>query len=120
MLAVGDDEALNAMIATDLSEYFGRGRVFQLAVTHGQAADFYTSVPVLFEDSATHDEPLARINAGGVIVVAQAAAANGERTPALASARMGSQCSSSLPGRTCTSSPPATGRHSSQGKSSSC
>ena len=86
VLAVGDDEALNAMIATDLSEYFGRGHVFQLAVTHGQAADFYTSVPVLFEDSATHDEPLARINAGGVIVVAQAAAANGERTPALASA----------------------------------
>ena len=30
-LAVGEDEALNAMIATDLSEYFGRDRVFQLA-----------------------------------------------------------------------------------------
>ena len=30
-LAVGDDEALNAMVATDLSEYFGRDRVFQLA-----------------------------------------------------------------------------------------
>src|SRR4029453_16828991 len=29
-LAVGADEALNAMIATDLSEYFGRDRVFQL------------------------------------------------------------------------------------------
>ena len=35
-LAVGDDEALNAMVATDLSEYFGRGHVFQLA---GQRAD---------------------------------------------------------------------------------
>ena len=32
-LAVGDDEALNAMVASDLSEYFGRGHVFQLAVS---------------------------------------------------------------------------------------
>ena len=32
-LAVGDDEALNAMVATDLSEYFGRDRVFQLAAS---------------------------------------------------------------------------------------
>ena len=63
-LAVGDDEALNAMIATDLSEYFGRDRVFQLPVTDGQAADFYTRVPVLFDDSATHDKLLARIEAG--------------------------------------------------------
>ncbi len=75
-LAVGDDEALNAMIATDLSEYFGRGRVFQLAVTGGRAADFYTRVPVLFDDSATHDELLARIEAGDGVTVAQPAAAN--------------------------------------------
>ena len=34
-LAVGADEALNAMLATDLSEYFGRDRVFQLPA--GQA-----------------------------------------------------------------------------------
>ena len=31
-LAMAEDEALNAMIATDLVEYFGRDRVFQLAV----------------------------------------------------------------------------------------
>ena len=80
-LAIGDDEALNAMIATDLSEYFGRGHVFQLAVTRGQAADFYTRVPVLFDDSATHDELLARIDAGGVIGVTQAAGANGGTDP---------------------------------------
>ena len=76
-LAVGDDEALNAMIATDLSEYFGRGRVFQLPVTDGRAADFYTRVPVLFDDSATHDELLARIKAGDKVAVAQPAGANG-------------------------------------------
>ena len=29
-LAVSDDEAFNAMVAADLSEYFGRGHVFQL------------------------------------------------------------------------------------------
>ena len=74
---VGDDEALNAMIATDLSEYFGRGQVFQLAVTGGRAADFYTRVPVLFDDSATHDELLARIEAGDDVAVAQPAGANG-------------------------------------------
>ena len=76
-LAVGDDEALNAMIATDLSEHFGRGRVFQ-PVTDERAADFHTRVPVLFDDSANHDNLLARIEAGGEIVVAEApAGANG-------------------------------------------
>ena len=52
-LVVGDDEALNAMVATDLSEYFGRDRVFQLPVKDEQTADFYTRVPVLFDESAT-------------------------------------------------------------------
>ncbi len=78
-LAVGDDEALNAMIATDLSEYFSRGRVFQLPVTDGRTADYYSRVPVLFDYAANHDELLARIEAGGEIVVDQApAVANGE------------------------------------------
>jgi NhaP-type Na+/H+ or K+/H+ antiporter len=77
-LAVGADETLNAMIATDLSEYFGRGHVFQLSVTDSGTADFYTRVPVLFDETATHDELLARIEAGGKIVVAKApAGANG-------------------------------------------
>ena len=65
------------MIATDLSEYFGRDRVFQLPVTDGQAADFYTRVPVLFDDSATHDKLLARIEAGDEVGVGEAAGANG-------------------------------------------
>ena len=39
-LAVGDDEALNAMVATDLSEYFGRGHVFQLPASERRAAAF--------------------------------------------------------------------------------
>ena len=80
-LAVGDDEALNAMIATDLSDYLGRGHVFQLPVAEGREADFYTRVPVLFDDSATHDELLARIEDGSEIVVAEpTAGANGGET----------------------------------------
>ena len=75
-LAIGADEALNAMIATDLSEHFGRGHTFQLPITEGRATDFYTRVPVLFDDAATHDELLARIEAGGEIAVAQAAGGN--------------------------------------------
>jgi NhaP-type Na+/H+ or K+/H+ antiporter len=78
-LAVSDDEAVNAMIATDLSEYFGRDHVFQLPVTDGPTASFYTRVPVLFHDSATHDELLARIETGSHIAVTQApAGVNGQ------------------------------------------
>ena len=67
------------MIATDLSEHFGRDRVFQLPVTAGRAADFYTRVPVLFDRAATHDELLARIDAGAKIVVADTpTGANGD------------------------------------------
>ena len=80
-LAVSDDEALNAMIATDLSEYFSRGHVFQLPVTDGPTATFYTRVPVLFDDSATHDKLLAQIEAGAKIAVADAAGTNGDTDP---------------------------------------
>jgi NhaP-type Na+/H+ or K+/H+ antiporter len=72
-LIVGDDEDLCAMIATDLAEYFGRDRVFQLAVKEGRAADFLTRVSVLFDKSATHDELLARIEAGAKVAVATSA-----------------------------------------------
>jgi NhaP-type Na+/H+ or K+/H+ antiporter len=68
-LAVGDDEALNAMIAADLSEYFGRDRVFQLPVKAGQAVDFYTRTQLLFDASANHDLLAARIDAGDEIAV---------------------------------------------------
>ena len=72
-LAVNEDEALNAMVATDLSEYFGRDRVFQLAVKDDQTRDFYTRATVLFDDSANHDELEAQIKAGGKITVTEAA-----------------------------------------------
>jgi hypothetical protein len=74
-LVVGADEALNAMIATDLSEYFGRDRVFQLAPSDERTADFYTRAQVLFDDSASHDELLSRIKAGAEITVTEAPAA---------------------------------------------
>ena len=73
-LVVGEDEALCAMAATDLCEYFGRDRVFQLPAKDKRAADFYTRVTVLFDDSASHDELLARIEAGAEIAATQAAA----------------------------------------------
>ena len=74
------DEFLPAMIATDLSECFGRDRVFQLPVTNGRAADFYTRVPVLFDDAAIHGELLTRIEAGDEIAVASTPARQRERT----------------------------------------
>jgi hypothetical protein len=78
-LVVGDDQALCAMAATDLSEYFGRDRVFQLPVKDERAGDYLTRVPVLFDDSANHDELLARIEAGAEIAVAEGpTGANGE------------------------------------------
>ena len=52
-LAMSDDEALNATIATDLSEYFGRDRVFQLPPKDDGTGDFYTRTTVLFDGSAT-------------------------------------------------------------------
>ena len=76
-LAVGDDEALNAMVATDLAEYFGPGHVFQLAVSERREAAFLSRVPILFDGSATHKELLSRINAGGEISVVEPAAGNG-------------------------------------------
>ena len=71
-LAVGADEALNAMVATDLSEFFGRDHVFQLPVKDERTADFYTRAQVLFDESASHDELLARIKAGAEVTVTDA------------------------------------------------
>jgi hypothetical protein len=76
-LAVGDDEALNAMVATDLSEYFGPEHVFQLPVSDKRAADFLSRVPILFDASATHEALLSRIEAGAEVSVAEPAGANG-------------------------------------------
>ena len=68
-LAVTSDEALNAMVATDLSEYFGRDRVFQLAVKKGETSDFYTRTTVLFDGSASYQELEVQIKDGGKITV---------------------------------------------------
>ena len=65
------------MVATDLSEYFGRGHVFQLAVSERREAAFLSRVPILFDGSATHEALLTRIEAGGEISVAEPAGANG-------------------------------------------
>jgi hypothetical protein len=73
-LAVGGDEALNSMVATDLSEYFGRDRVFQLPAADKGTADFYTRSQVLFDESASHDELLSRINAGAKVTITEAPA----------------------------------------------
>ena len=73
-LAVSDDDGLNAMVATDLSEYFGREHVYQLPPKRGQTASFYTRAQTLFDSSASHDEIAARIQRGGEITVAAAPA----------------------------------------------
>jgi NhaP-type Na+/H+ or K+/H+ antiporter len=77
-LAVGADEALNAMAATDLSEFFGRDHIYQLPAKDERTADFYTRAQVLFDDSASHDELLAQIKAGGKITVSKTPA-NGKK-----------------------------------------
>ena len=64
------------MVATDLSEYFGRGHVFQLPISEHRAAALLARAPFLFHDSATHEQLLTRIEAGGEISVAEPAGAN--------------------------------------------
>ena len=71
-LGVGEDEALVAMVVTDLSEHFGPEYVFQLPVKGGRAADYYTRAQVLFDASATHDLLAARIGARAQITLAVA------------------------------------------------
>jgi hypothetical protein len=74
-LAVGDDDGLNAMIATDLSEYFGSEHVYQLAVRDGRGADFYTRGQTLFDGSANYDRLAARLAGGARIASPPAATA---------------------------------------------
>ena len=63
------------MVATDLSEYFGRDRVFQLPASDDRTADFYTRARAFFDDSANHDGLSSRIKAGAEITVTEAPAA---------------------------------------------
>jgi len=76
-LIVGADDALNAMTATDLSEYFGRNRVFQLPVAAGHASDFYLRAQPLFDNAATHTELAARIDAGATLEILPATVSGG-------------------------------------------
>ena len=77
-LAVDDDDALNAMLATDLSEYFGPDRVYQLPARDKRTGEYYTRAQVLFDGSADHDTLASRIEAGFKIAVAPAAAGGKE------------------------------------------
>lgn len=80
VLAVSEDEALNAMVAADLADYFGQGQVFQLAVTDQQDTEFYIRAPILFDDSLVHEDLAARLEAGAVITASPVQAADGEET----------------------------------------
>jgi NhaP-type Na+/H+ or K+/H+ antiporter len=77
-LAIGDDDSLNAMIATDLSEYFGSEHVYQLPVRDRRRADFYTRGQTLFDGSANHDWLAARIAGGAEITILASPSLAGE------------------------------------------
>lgn len=77
-LIVSDDDSLNAMAATDLSEFFGREHVYQLPVKDGQAASYYTRAQMLFDRLATHDQLAARLAGGAEIAVAKSPAVAGD------------------------------------------
>jgi hypothetical protein len=77
-LAIGDDDSLNAMIATDLSEYFGSEHVYQLPVRDSPRAEFYSRGQTLFDGSANHDWLAARIASGAEITVLASPSPAGE------------------------------------------
>jgi hypothetical protein len=74
-LAVSDDDGLNAVVASDLSEYFGREHVYQLPVKEGEGASFYTRAQVLFDAAANHDDLAARLDDSRELVIATAPSA---------------------------------------------
>jgi NhaP-type Na+/H+ or K+/H+ antiporter len=63
-LVVTDDDGLNAMVAADLAESFGRDRVYQLATSEDDESGFYVRAQVLFDDSAAYDELASRLQQG--------------------------------------------------------
>ena len=107
------------MVATDLSEYFGRGHVFQLPVSDERDAAFYTRVPILFDGSATHDELLTRIKAGAEISVAEPSGREWRKRRRADLGANGMAMFVLTPGKDLASSPPATGRSCTKGRSSS-
>ena len=99
-----DDEALNAMVATDLSEYFGRDHVFQLPVSDERTGasrpgpQFYSTPPPPITSSCPASRPVPRSPSPSA----------GDRDEEKGRRRRpgggGCRCSSSLLGRTCASS----------------
>jgi NhaP-type Na+/H+ or K+/H+ antiporter len=76
-LVVGEDDSLNAMIASDLEPYFGGNHVFQLPVKAGPGSDFYMRARPLFDDEATHADLASRLEAGAEIEIVPAAGSGG-------------------------------------------
>jgi NhaP-type Na+/H+ or K+/H+ antiporter len=66
-LVATDDDGLNAMVAADLGEPFGRNNVYQLATSEEDESGFYVRAQVLFDESATHDELATRLEQGAGI-----------------------------------------------------
>jgi hypothetical protein len=78
-LAVGDDDGINAMMASDLSEYFGHDRLFQLAVSDDRTAPLYERAATLFDNSASHVKLATQLAGGGrIIAVPVPSATTGE------------------------------------------
>lgn len=70
-LIATDDDGLNAMLAADLGEYFGRERVYQLATSEEDDTGFYVRAQVLFDSAATHGELGARLERGARVQSAE-------------------------------------------------
>jgi hypothetical protein len=74
VLVVTDDDGVNAMVAADLAEYFGRSHVYQLATGEEDESGFYIRAQVLFDASATYGELAARLEQGATVTGAKAQA----------------------------------------------
>lgn len=68
-MVVTDDDGLNAMMAADLGEYFGRRRVYQLATAEDDDEGFFLRAQALFDRSATDEELAGRLKKGARIKV---------------------------------------------------
>jgi Trk K+ transport system NAD-binding subunit len=70
-MVMTDDDGLNAMMAADLGEYFGRHRVYQLATARDDDDGFFLRARVLFDRSATDEELAGRLKEGNRIEVVE-------------------------------------------------
>ncbi len=74
VLVVTDDDGVNAMVAADLAEYYGRAHVYQLATGKDDESGFYVRAQVLFDAFAAYDELAARLEQGATVTGAKAQA----------------------------------------------